>query len=81
MTAYKKWEVKTGKNRGLYLALEKEGAIKFLMRDWAMLNDDFQSTSDLKRAHNVPSEMVILTTSVWSRFAMRVQWEAVTTQV
>lgn len=74
--AMKKWEVKSGKNRGLYIACTHEQAEKFFP-EWGRLDDEYWSTTCLKRKHRVPEEWYILTHSIWARYVMRPHWEAI----
>lgn len=78
MKALKKWEVKTGKNRGYYLAVTPEQAVKFFP-EWGRLNDEYYSTACIKRRHSVPDTAQVLTRSIWARAVMRKEWEKVIT--
>lgn len=84
LTALKKWEVKTGKNRGFYIAATPKQAQKFFP-EWNMLDSSYASTGAIRRRHAVPEyvggeHIVILTHSIWSYGVMRKEWERVITQ-
>lgn len=77
----KKWEVKTGKSRGYYVAATRKDAQKFFP-EWGMLNDESWSTECIRRRHGVPAfvgkePVVILTHSIEARGVMRKHWERV----
>lgn len=76
LRAVKKWEVKTGKNRGLYVACTPAQAEKFYPQ-WGGLDDSYESTQAIKRRHQVPPGLRVLTHSVWARNVMRPHWERV----
>ncbi len=76
MKAIKKWEVKTGKNRGYYLAVTPKQAEKFFPR-WGRLDNSYWSTLCLKRRHSIPEQLDILTHSNWARWAMKKEYDKV----
>lgn len=78
MKAIKKWEVRTGPNRGYYVAVKPSQATKFYPI-WGSLNNEYWSTVCIKRRHSLPQDCVILTHSIWARGVMRKEWEKVTT--
>lgn len=77
LKATKKWEVKAGKNRGLYIAVAKDKSAKFFPQ-WGILNADYNYP--IYKRHKVnPDTHYIITTSTWARVVMRPRWEKVTT--
>jgi hypothetical protein len=75
--AVKKWEVKAGKNRGLYVHATRKQSSKFFP-EWGILFINYNV--GLYRYHHVPEEDVILTHSIWARHVMRKSWEKIITQ-
>lgn len=75
LKAIAKWEVKTGKNRGIYVAVTPEQAQKFYPR-WGGL--DHVTRYYTYKRHGIKEPNKILTTSIWARHAMRPEWEKVT---
>ena len=76
LKAVMKWEVKTGKNRGYYVAATPEQAQKFFP-EWGGLDDSYESTQAIKRRHAVPVGLRVLTHSIWARGVMRPHWERI----
>lgn len=76
LRAIKKWEVKGGKNRGIYVAVTPEQAEKFYPR-WGGLA--YENNYELYRYHTVKEPNKILTTSTWARHVMREEWNKVIT--
>lgn len=74
--AVKKWEVRTGKNRGYYVACTQEQAQAFFP-EWGGLDSSYWSTECIRRKHRVPHGLRILTHSIWARGVMRPEWERV----
>lgn len=70
-TAIKKWEVKTGKNKGLYIAVTPKQAEKFYPQ-WGGLIYDYNA--GIYKYHGVKHTDIILTCSVWARHSMRKSW-------
>lgn len=75
--ALKKWEVKTGPNRGIYVAVTPEQAQKFYPR-WGGLDEVYRA--GVYQYHGVKEPNKILTTSIWARHAMRGEWSKVITK-
>lgn len=75
LKAMKKWEVKTGKNRGLYIAVENRIKAEPFFPQWGMLSDI--SSYDIKKRHSLPQTCIVLTHSIWARYVMRKNWDAV----
>lgn len=71
-----KWEVKTGKHRGFYVACTPEQAEAFYPQ-WGGLDDSYESTQNIKRRHSVPAGLRVLTHSIWARGVMRPYFESV----
>lgn len=76
LRAFKKWEVKTGKNRGYYVAATREQAQKFFP-EWGIMSAENASGYNLHIRHAIPLDCVILTHSIWARGVMRKEWERV----
>lgn len=74
MKALQKWEVKAGKNVGIYLAVTPKQAEKFYPR-WGGLN--YETNYHIYKYHGIKQPNVILTTSIWAMYHMRKEWEKV----
>ena len=74
LTAVKKWEVSTGKNRGIYIAVTPKQAEAFYPR-WGGL--DYMTRYELYKYHGIKKPNKILTTSTWARHSMRKEWDKV----
>lgn len=76
--ALKKWEVKTGKNRGLYIAVTPEQS-KAFFPEWGILV--YEYNSGIYNFHGVKHTDFVLTCSTWARHSMKKHWEKVTTKI
>lgn len=76
LEAFKKWEVKTGKNRGYYIAATHEQSQAFFP-EWGILSVENASGYNLHIKHGIPLECVILSHTIWVYHVMRPEWERV----
>ncbi len=74
LKAFKKWEVKSGENRGIYVAVTPEQAQNFYP-EWGGLI--YENNYGLYKYHGIKQPNIILTTSTWARYVMRPHWERV----
>lgn len=68
----KKFEVKTGKNKGLYIVVENRAKAEKFFPKWGMLIEEYNY--NFYKYHNALGK-IILTCSVWARGIMRKDWE------
>lgn len=76
LRAFKKWEVKTGKNQGYYVAATRKQAEKFFP-EWGILSAENASGYNLHIRHRIPLDCVILTHSIWARSVMKKEYDRV----